>query len=355
MAVFPAMCVRSGACAAYPDVCLTFAGTQVVPLPYNNTADPADGDGTPRVRIMNSNALRLRDEMWASKGDEAGIFGGVVSGTHLGVVRIETASAKVFAGGLPLAYHTCATAHNGTNANVTGGLFTDPSQVKVLVEGALPPGLPVASAGNDPLQDLMGYIGCSELLQKQIEQYRADGGLVQYGPRGGGSGTYKSRSPMLIELDPLHLVDPLEGLYTVAHELGHALYVPGPLQDAKDWAWQPDATGNVSYERFIENIALFQFGQDEGAADLNAVAIHDDVLKRCPGFVVPLLEPNVEPIARSMIVSEEQKRLAIARFYLTHIQSGSDTPYGETWKKWVGREFGFFSRDDYWWYWLTGR
>src|SRR5262245_36460713 len=96
--IFPVMCVRSGGCAAFPDVCMTpgVAAGAPGPLPYMNLGMPDDGDGKSKVKTMNSNTLVKGSQLSKSTGNQAGSApGGTVSGVMMGPVKVQSGCDKV--------------------------------------------------------------------------------------------------------------------------------------------------------------------------------------------------------------------------------------------------------------------
>ena len=78
-------------------------------------------------------ALNVQSKIPLSSGDEAGVAGGVVSGTNLGEVSFRVGSSSVLIDGKPAVFHSAATAHNGSNANMPVGIHSVPSQAVVLI------------------------------------------------------------------------------------------------------------------------------------------------------------------------------------------------------------------------------
>ncbi len=90
-----------------PDVCLTPVGSTLVPVPYMITADLSDSFATsPNVRF-GGDPVFLQDKSKISRvtGDEAGTAGGVVSGTHKGIVEPTKGSSTVRVNGKPVVRH----------------------------------------------------------------------------------------------------------------------------------------------------------------------------------------------------------------------------------------------------------
>jgi len=93
----------------------------------------ASGTAT-KVMIVNKPAVTKASEIPHSMGDEAGVAGGVSSGTNMQKVSFKKGSAKVKMGGQPVVYLTTPSGHNSAPAsNAPGGLQVAPSQAKVIV------------------------------------------------------------------------------------------------------------------------------------------------------------------------------------------------------------------------------
>lgn len=120
---------------AFPDVCKTPAPpAPPIPIPYPNTAMLNQATKTSRkVKIMKKEAVTIKSEVPRTMGDEAGVAGGVVSGSNMDKMIPKKGSSKVKVEGLPLVYLTSMTGHNGVNANAPVGLQVAPSQIKVIV------------------------------------------------------------------------------------------------------------------------------------------------------------------------------------------------------------------------------
>jgi hypothetical protein len=132
--MLPVSTLQGGLAQAMPDVCKTPSPAGPVPVPYPNLAQLAAAEGfVPTVLVANKPVLVVSSKVSMSQGDEAGVAGGVVSGTQLGPVSFRQPSSKVSAGGKKVVFVTGATAHNGQNPNAPVGLQSVPSQMKVLV------------------------------------------------------------------------------------------------------------------------------------------------------------------------------------------------------------------------------
>lgn len=133
--MLPASSKASGNCLGVPDVCQVPAPPgPPVPTPFPNMAMVANATQTStKVMIENKEVVVETSEIPSSTGDEAGVAGGVVSGTFAQKVVFKLGSSVVKAEGKSVVYVTATTAHNGSNANMPAGLQVAPSQAKVLV------------------------------------------------------------------------------------------------------------------------------------------------------------------------------------------------------------------------------
>jgi hypothetical protein len=122
-----------GVCLGVPDVCKVPAPpAPPVPTPFPNTGQVAAVVGfSPNVTVENKPVVVEGCKIPNSSGDEAGVAGGVVSGTNLGPVEYKVFSSKVFVAGKKVAMLTSTTAHNGSNANTVGAQIA-PSQALVI-------------------------------------------------------------------------------------------------------------------------------------------------------------------------------------------------------------------------------
>lgn len=79
-----------------PDVCLTPVGSSIVPIPYSNTAESKDTANGSMTVSVDGNPIMLKDSVFSkSTGDEAGIVGGISSGTTGGAARFINYSFDV--------------------------------------------------------------------------------------------------------------------------------------------------------------------------------------------------------------------------------------------------------------------
>jgi hypothetical protein len=135
--MLPASTTEKGECAAYPNTCKTPAGETVVLLPYANHAALEHSDMNTvasTVFIVGKNAVTENSEIVASSGDEAGVDGGVISGTVSGSCRFRLGSSAVSIEGYAVAYSGTLIGQNGANANAPSGIQVSPSQARVFVE-----------------------------------------------------------------------------------------------------------------------------------------------------------------------------------------------------------------------------
>jgi len=130
-----ANCQMGGMNVASPDVCMTPVGPVVVPIPYPNIAQGASanpGTAVQKVLISGAPAHTILTEIPMSNGDDAGVIGGVMSGTIMGPSKHLTGANKVLIGGMPATKMTDPTGQNGTSFNVQGSTIV-PSQTKVMI------------------------------------------------------------------------------------------------------------------------------------------------------------------------------------------------------------------------------
>ena len=118
---------------AFPDVCKIPGPLGIpVPTPLPNTAMRMQAiPGYFTVMIMNFPMLNLASSVPMTTGDEAGVYGGVISQTFKGPVQWVVGSTAVFVGGPGLTRLIDQTTHN--TGNVAGGTGLDPSQTIYLV------------------------------------------------------------------------------------------------------------------------------------------------------------------------------------------------------------------------------
>jgi len=127
---------EEGESVAFPDVCDTPAGDEVVPVPYPNSAALEQADMATvatTVFIVGKHAVTENTEIAMSSGGEAGVAGGVVSGTSGGPCRFRLGSSVVSIEGYDAAFCGTRIGHNGDNTNAPHGIQVAPSQAKVFV------------------------------------------------------------------------------------------------------------------------------------------------------------------------------------------------------------------------------
>ncbi len=353
MSIFPVMCAKASQCTAFPDVCMTPAAPSPIPIPYPNIGNPADGSGTSKVKVMNSNTLRQNDTFSKSMGDNAGTApGGTISGQFMGSVKVMTGSPFVKADGQPVGYQTCMTAHNGNAANAPPGVFLTPAQVKVKVMGA--PGAPAGVMGEpNPVDDIGALLRCSQLAQQQIEALRAAGWNIRYSRPGdnppppgnpvhpNGSWCNRSSSPPEIVIGASNAGNSANILGILAHEMGHANFTqPTPAQ-AGTAAWNPaPGTTTQSQADFTQRYLVERHGRDEGEAALNNIDVANDAAAGCPGpppANVPVMgaqSAQYRAIAANGQPRADQQR-AIGQIFGTQEQaSTTGQTYGQMWQGW---------------------
>lgn len=131
-----ANCSLGGMDMGMPDVCLTPAPPipSPVPVPYPNMAQllmAIPPTACLNVLIDFMPAHNLATTIPVSNGDEAGVNGGVASGTIMGPARNLMGSTKVIYGGLPATRMLDPAMQNLTN--VPAGRTMVPSQFKVII------------------------------------------------------------------------------------------------------------------------------------------------------------------------------------------------------------------------------
>jgi hypothetical protein len=124
-------------CLAFPDVCKVPAPpAPPIPTPFPNVAQCAGALATTcttKVKILNQPVLHKGSEIPMTQGDEAGVGGGVVSGTFGQKASYRSGVSKVKVEGNDIVTVLLPTAHNGSNANAPAGAQIAPSQAKVVV------------------------------------------------------------------------------------------------------------------------------------------------------------------------------------------------------------------------------
>src|SRR5262249_36753634 len=114
-AMLPAGSKAGGMCMGVPDVCLVPAPPgPPVPTPFPNMAMVSNATKTSsKVQFENKDAVVETSEIPSSTGDEAGVGGGVISGTFAQKVVFKLGSSAVKIEGKGAVYLTAMTAHNG--------------------------------------------------------------------------------------------------------------------------------------------------------------------------------------------------------------------------------------------------
>jgi hypothetical protein len=126
-----ANCQKGGMSLGFPDVCLTPTPVGPIPVPYPNTAQ--QNMGTPAVmNVLFGGGLahNLGTKIPQTTGDNAGVNGGVASGTVMGPCQHVTGAFTVLVGGMPASRMTSVSIQNSTNCP---GVALAPSQTKVLL------------------------------------------------------------------------------------------------------------------------------------------------------------------------------------------------------------------------------
>jgi len=137
--MFPASSNGGGQCFSFPDVCKVPAPpAPPIPTPFPNIAMCAQANGgtcTSKVKVMNQPVLTVSSEIPRTQGDEAGVAGGVSSGTNMDKAVFKMGVSKVKFEGDPVVNLLKPTAHNGSSANAPAGVVVAPGQTKVLIVG----------------------------------------------------------------------------------------------------------------------------------------------------------------------------------------------------------------------------
>lgn len=120
--------VTDGICFAFPDILLTPAPPGPdIPTPYPNIAQLADATGaSPDVNAGGDPVVLEDSEIGNSSGGEAGVNGGVTSGSHLSKCTFTSFSGSVKANGKGLVRQLDSTSQNDGNAvgQVLAGVVT---------------------------------------------------------------------------------------------------------------------------------------------------------------------------------------------------------------------------------------
>lgn len=137
--MFP-VCTRAGGQGfAFPDVCKVPAPpAPPVPTPFPNIAmlnQANAGTCSKKVKVMNQPVITKMSEVTRTMGDEAGVAGGVSSGTNMDKATFKTGVTTVKVEGNDVINMLKPTAHNGASANAPAGSVIAPGQTKVVVNG----------------------------------------------------------------------------------------------------------------------------------------------------------------------------------------------------------------------------
>lgn len=117
--------------SANPDVCDTPSASGALPTTYTNTASGAMGTGAAyNVLFSCAPAHNLSTTVSQTNGDNAGVEGGLASGTVMSSSRHTLGANTFLVGGMPASRMTSTTMQNSTNSV---GTRVSPSQTKVLV------------------------------------------------------------------------------------------------------------------------------------------------------------------------------------------------------------------------------
>ena len=129
----------SGTTSAFPNVCNTPAPpASPIPVPYPSIGQCATATASTcaqKVKILNKQILTSKSEVPKTSGDEAGVNGGVTSGTFGGPCKRTQTSAKVNVEGNPLVTNLQTIGSNGSSPNAPVGNQLAPSQTLVTCLG----------------------------------------------------------------------------------------------------------------------------------------------------------------------------------------------------------------------------
>jgi hypothetical protein len=113
------------------DVCNTPSASGVTPITYTNTSQGSSATGaSTKVFYNGMPAHNLGTSVSTSNGDEAGVSGGVVSGTFINSTRFTSGSYTVLVENKPGTKLTSVTIQNSTNGT---GATISPAQTKVML------------------------------------------------------------------------------------------------------------------------------------------------------------------------------------------------------------------------------
>lgn len=127
-----AVTLQAGQCMAMPDVCKVPAPpAPPIPTPFPNIGMPMMGNPTTvKVFIGGMPALHKSSQIPVTNGDEAGVAGGMVSGSIVGPVQFVMGSMVVKLEGNPAVRLSDPTKQN--NGNAMGAVLA-PSQAIVMI------------------------------------------------------------------------------------------------------------------------------------------------------------------------------------------------------------------------------
>ncbi len=124
-------CQLGGVNQGSVDVCNTPSASGVTPVTYSNTSQGvAATNFSPKVMYSGGNAHNMGTSIATSNGDEAGVAGGLASGTFMNATRHTTGCYTLLVGGQPATKLTSVSIQNSTNSV---GSCISPAQTKVLL------------------------------------------------------------------------------------------------------------------------------------------------------------------------------------------------------------------------------
>ena len=137
--MFP-LCTKSGGqLFAFPDVCKVPAPpAPPVPTPFPNLGMCNQADGgtcTSKVKVQNQPVITVASEIPSTQGDEAGVAGGVSSGTQMSKAVFKQGVSKVNLRVMMWLLSSKPTAQNGSSANAPSGSVLAPGQTLVMING----------------------------------------------------------------------------------------------------------------------------------------------------------------------------------------------------------------------------
>lgn len=120
------------------DPCKTPTPAGPIPIPYPNIAQTEMANPSTcstKVFFAGMPAMNLKSKWTMSNGDQAGVAGGVVSGTIMGPGGFSMGSMKVMIEGAPSATQMSTTLHNGASPNCPMGTALTAPQFVVMLMG----------------------------------------------------------------------------------------------------------------------------------------------------------------------------------------------------------------------------